>query len=89
MKTAETIDKDGWSHSGDVGQWDEKGRLKVIDRVKNMFKLAQGEYVAAERIETILTKHELVSQVFVYGDSLQATLVGIVGTLYFFELSSA
>jgi long-chain acyl-CoA synthetase len=58
--------------------WDEMGRLKVIDRVKNMFKLAQGEYVAAERIETILTKHEIVQQVFVYGDSLQATLVGIV-----------
>ena len=77
-KTAETIDKDGWCHSGDVGQWDAQGRLQVIDRVKNMFKLAQGEYVAAERIETIYQKHELVAQSFVYGDSLQATLVGII-----------
>ncbi len=82
-KTAEAKDKDGWCHSGDVGQWDAQGRLQVIDRVKNMFKLAQGEYVAAERIETILTKHELVAQVFVYGDSLKATLVGIVGKCFF------
>ncbi|KAF9359606.1 hypothetical protein BGX26_011941 [Mortierella sp. AD094] len=78
QQTAETLDADGWASTGDVGQWDERGRLVVIDRVKNIFKLAQGEYIAPEKIEAVLAKHFLVAQVFVYGHSLKATLVGIV-----------
>ncbi|KAJ3414191.1 Long chain acyl-CoA synthetase 7 peroxisomal [Chytridiales sp. JEL 0842] len=77
-KTAEVIDADGWCHTGDIGVWDAQGRLKIVDRVKNIFKLAQGEYIAPEKIEIVYAKHELVAQAFVYGDSLQATLVGII-----------
>ncbi|KAG0374601.1 hypothetical protein BGX24_010187 [Mortierella sp. AD032] len=77
-QTEETLDSDGWASTGDVGQWDERGRLVVIDRVKNIFKLAQGEYIAPEKIESVLAKHYLVAQVFVYGHSLKATLVGVV-----------
>ncbi|KAI8848064.1 hypothetical protein BC829DRAFT_427760 [Chytridium lagenaria] len=77
-KTAEVLTEDGWCKTGDIGMWDERGRLKIVDRVKNIFKLAQGEYIAPEKIEIVYQKHELVAQAFVYGDSLQATIVGIV-----------
>lgn len=44
----------------------------------SIFKLAQGEYIAPEKVENIYANHELVAQAFVYGDSLQSALVGII-----------
>ena len=77
-KTSETIDKDGWVHTGDIGEIQTNGSLKIIDRKKNIFKLSQGEYIAAEKLELIFAKSPLIAQIFVYGDSLQNFLVAIV-----------
>ncbi|XP_037554161.1 long-chain-fatty-acid--CoA ligase 1a [Nematolebias whitei] len=77
-RTAEAIDADRWLHTGDIGKWLPNGSLKIIDRKKHIFKLAQGEYIAPEKIETVYNRSDPVAQIFVHGDSLQACLVGIV-----------
>ncbi|GFO39453.1 long-chain-fatty-acid--coa ligase 1 [Plakobranchus ocellatus] len=77
-KTAEALDKDGWLHTGDVGTWEKNGALKIIDRIKNVFKLSQGEYVATEKVENVYKTSPFVGQIFLDGDSLQPCLMGIV-----------
>ena len=76
--TRETIDESGWLHTGDVGMWIEGGRLKIFDRKKSIFKLAQGEYVSPERIEAVHMKSPFVLQSFVWGDSLSNQLVAVI-----------
>ncbi|XP_017478681.1 PREDICTED: long-chain-fatty-acid--CoA ligase 5-like [Rhagoletis zephyria] len=77
-KTAETVDAEGWLHTGDIGQWTEQGTLKIVDRKKDIFKLAQGEYIAPAKIEDIYAQSPYILQIFVYGDSYKSNLVGFV-----------
>lgn len=76
--TKATLDDEGWVHSGDIGKFDEYGRLHIIDRRKNIFKLSQGEYVAAERIECILTKSPFIAQIYVEGNGMKNCVVAVV-----------
>lgn len=77
-ETEKAFTEDGWFKTGDIGTIDELGRFKIIDRRKNVLKLAQGEYVSPERIENVyMANCPWISAAFVHGDSTQAFLVMI------------
>lgn len=79
-ETAKAIDADGWFHTGDICSVDELGRFKIIDRKKNVLKLAQGEYISPERIENVyLANCGYLASAYVHGDSHQSFLVAIFG----------
>jgi len=77
-KTKETLDEEGWLHTGDIGMWTEEGKLKIFDRKKHIFKLSQGEYLAPERLEGVFGRSSLITNVFVDGDSKYPFPVALV-----------
>ncbi|MEX0811730.1 MAG: long-chain fatty acid--CoA ligase [Chitinophagales bacterium] len=68
-KTAETIDKDGWLHTGDCGEFVEGKFLKITDRVKELFKTSGGKYVAPQVIENKMKESMLIEQMAVIGEN--------------------
>lgn len=52
-KTRETVDEQGWLHSGDIGLWTTQGQLQIIDRKKNIFKLSQGGTFTLDRLSFV------------------------------------
>ena len=74
------VDKDGWLHSGDVGMilTNNGNSLKLIDRVKNLFKLNQGEYVAPDKVQKILMSSKYINQIFIYGEGQYSYAIALV-----------
>ena len=79
-ETNKIIDKDGWFHSGDVGVilTNNGNSIKTIDRIKSLFKLNQGEFLAPERIQIILSNSKYINQIFIHGESLYSFAVALV-----------
>ncbi|HEX2358343.1 MAG TPA: AMP-dependent synthetase/ligase [Solirubrobacterales bacterium] len=68
-KTAEVIDSDGWLHSGDIGEFDEGGYLRIIDRIKELIISAAGKNMSPANIEAKLkTSSELIGLACAVGD---------------------
>jgi len=74
QKTAETITADGFLRTGDKGEQDADGRLRLTGRLKEIFKTSKGKYVAPAPIENRLAEHVCIEQVCVVGDGLTAPI---------------
>lgn len=70
MKTAETLTDDGFLRTGDKGEQDANGNLRLTGRLKEIFKTSKGKYVAPAPIENRLGEHSRIEQVCVVGDGL-------------------
>lgn len=66
-ETATAIDSEGYYHTGDVGYKDADGHFYITDRLKDLFKLSNGKYVAPLQVESLLKQSPLVSQPVVVG----------------------
>jgi long-chain acyl-CoA synthetase len=73
-KTAETLTGDGFLRTGDKGEQDAEGRLRLTGRLKEIFKTSKGKYVAPAPIENRLAEHARIEQVCVVGDGLGAPI---------------
>ena len=62
-RTLRTIDEEGWFHTGDIGEWTAWGTLRVIDKIKTVFKLANGDYVDPDRLEAVYVQSQYINQV--------------------------
>ncbi len=77
-ETKEAMGPDGWFKTGDIGEWDKNGHLKMIDRKKNLVKTQNGEYIALEKLESIYRSATVVANICVYADQQRTKPIAII-----------
>ena len=79
-ENAKAFDKDGYFHTGDVGRiYPNFGNgLKIVDRVKEIFKLSQGEYIIPAKLESVYSKSTFIQQIMIYGNSSMNNIIAII-----------
>ena len=79
-ENAKAFDKDGYFHTGDVGRiFPNFGNgLKIVDRVKEIFKLSQGEYIIPAKLESVYSKSTFILQIMIYGNSSMNNIIAII-----------
>ncbi|XDG05832.1 hypothetical protein ABKA04_005447 [Annulohypoxylon sp. FPYF3050] len=77
-ETAKAFTPDGWFRTGDIGEFDPVGHVKVIDRVKNLVKMQGGEYIALEKLEAVYRGCEFVHNIMIHGDGEHPRAIAIV-----------
>jgi long-chain acyl-CoA synthetase len=68
VKTADALDAEGWLHSGDIGEFDDDGYLKIVDRKKELIITAGGKNISPANLEAALKSFPLIGQACVIGD---------------------
>ena len=67
--TAEVIDNDGWFHTGDLGEFNQYGLLKITGRMKNLFKTSLGKYINPDIVERKFTESNFFENIVVFGEN--------------------
>ncbi|WPG99392.1 Long-chain-fatty-acid--CoA ligase 1 [Acrodontium crateriforme] len=77
-ETKESFTDDGWFKTGDIGEFDSAGQLRIIDRKKNLVKTLNGEYIALEKLESVYRSTPIVGNICVYAAQDKNKPVAIV-----------
>lgn len=77
-ETAKALTPDGWFKSGDIGEFDSNGHLRIIDRVKNLVKMQGGEYIALEKLESVYRGASTVANVMVHADAEHSRPIAVI-----------
>lgn len=77
-ETKEALTEDGWFKTGDIGEWDQNGHLKLIDRKKNLVKTLNGEYIALEKLESVYRSAHVVANICVFADDSKSKPIAII-----------